>query len=487
MRKPVLIVALLCAQACSARVDPPCDQPVDADRHRAAIAEAMRHGDSTAVANAIGEARQARGQQLGCPNRPLGNRAEPDLRRPSSQAVWDAYTRAYPDAITRLDLACPFTARGPGALALGGYLARLAGAYPDTSPLRMIADSLVDQQASPATVQAGQPFALGLYGYLLGEPAHSCRIEGVAEQSTMTLCSAAPEACVRYVGGRFAGFRFGITDHVELTNGDLAGDPGGGAFDLGWAGALMIEAALQEPRFDWSTRFHDSAWLAAQWAAAQDPVPNHNYTAKTAWLLAQMYALTGEGGFRNALIDKLDRNLVHALLMDLNDDGIVDESNPPVLFADLTPAAQTPGRSWDGHNALPWYHSMVANALVEAYVALRDREDPLAAKYRPYAIAAVDNLAYELIHLGIPLESGVAWTDIPYSLLIALWKIADYEGESRPIWEDAAWAIWNAGVLTQGAGIRGGVNLPVYVLLAHKVRYVPLEIRASRRAKYRLD
>jgi len=93
--------------------------------------------------------------------------------------------------------------------------------------------------------------------------------------------------------------------------------------------------------------------------------------------------------------------------MGTDQNGFVDGVSPPVRFSDLAPLPQTPGRMWDGHNALPWYHSMNAWALAQANVAFRDRGDvELVGHYRPYVIVTIDNLPDEFIELGIPQNIG---------------------------------------------------------------------------------
>lgn len=175
--------------------------------------------------------------------------------------------------------------------------------------------------------------------------------------------------------------------------------------------------------------------------------------------------------------------------MDADKDGFVDDTvDPaglPLPFAALHPVARSPGRMWDSHNALPWYQSMNAWALLEAYVAFRDRYNALgdaadramAERVRPYAFAALDNLAQEVLTVGLPV-GGEGITSWPFSLLLALWKIEAVEGAgSHPTWREAAWGIWNSGVFSI-LGSRG-VNIPLYLLVVGEKPYQPL---ASRKA-----
>ena len=221
---------------------------------------------------------------------------------------------------------------------------------------------------------------------------------------------------------------------------------------------------------DRRARWAASARLAADWGLEQPLVTNHNYTAKVVWILAELYLRTGEKRYRDGLVDRLERNLLPGVLMDRDGDGVVDGTLQ--AFDQLTTVAQRPGRMWDGHNALPWYHSMNAWAVLEAYVALRDRGDSeLAARVKPYAVAMIDNLAVEITELGTPPVPGTGWTDGPFSILLGLWKLADYEDEPRPTWRRAASALWNSGAFEK----RGshGVHVPLYLMLATETRYEP--------------
>ncbi|PWL32453.1 MAG: hypothetical protein DCO96_02610 [Fluviicola sp. XM-24bin1] len=162
-------------------------------------------------------------------------------------------------------------------------------------------------------------------------------------------------------------------------------------------------------------------------------------------LLAQMYNWTNDTIYRNELNYKLDKNLLPSVLMDADTDGLVDGTNPAIAFQDLTLTAQTPGRNWDGHNSLPWYNAMNAWAITDAYVAFRDRGDiQRAQELKPYVLAMLDNLSWEINNLGI-IDDQLGVRDLTYALLNGIWKVARYENESHPEWETAAWAMWNSG------------------------------------------
>ena len=108
---------------------------------------------------------------------------------------------------------------------------------------------------------------------------------------------------------------------------------------------------------------------------------NANYTAKLVWLLATMYALDGAAADRTALLDKLDRAVLPGVLMDADRDGQVD-GVPGCRFADLTAVARVPGRLWDGHNARPVYHAMIAQAEIPFVQLGTVRRIPRAALLR---------------------------------------------------------------------------------------------------------
>ena len=252
---------------------------------------------------------------------------------------------------------------------------------------------------------------------------------------------------------------------------------GGAAYDHAVASVMMIEASLQLNDPTSKKLFRESALLAGDWAIAEPPVRNHNYTAKLIWLLAELYGLTGQAKYKNAMLDKLNRNLKPGVLMDFNNDGKVDGMKNQ-SFLELTPAAQKPGRIWDGHNARPTYHAMNSWALVEAYVALRDRGDKKeAAKVKPYMLAMLDNISWETNNLGVP-NSGR--TQTPYALLLALWKVAAVEKTPQPEWEKALRAYWNTGVMRMtdaNNNSEGSLNTGLFLLYKSGVKYIPLSKR----------
>lgn len=410
-----------------------------------AIELAMQAGSVAEVEAAVLAAQRSRGRELGCAERAY-TLIEADDRDPGAAALrqaWQVHAAALSPGAAALDR-CPMLGRLAGAFALGGWLAKSQGLPADEGALRRVADNLLNTQFHPRRSPGEQSAWAGLYGYAarLGDPADACHVAGVVGEATARLCSEVPELCVVYREGRFAGERFGVGDYSAARG--LR--DGGAGFDQGWAGVMMVEAALGASDPADRRRYRESALLAGEWAIHEPPVRNHNYTAKAIWLLAVLYDWTGEARFRDALIDKLERNLLPGVLLDADADGEVD-GHPGLRFADLVaPVARVPGRYWDAHNALPWYQAMNAWAAVEAYAAFRSRGDAVwARRLRPVALALNDNLAAELAGKVV---DDTARSQIAFALAAALWKLADAEAVSRPQWNAALWGIWNSGLAT---------------------------------------
>jgi len=458
--------------------EPPCNQAYGSAEDRAAIQAAMSSGNAARVRHALDRAKATRGKQVGCPDRAYARLPLPgDRRRPNPAAVRAYWRERYVPALTDFSIGCPQTGRELAPLALAAR--RLASSDQTALALALDDVALMYQAQQYTAEHAPRPLVAdaGIYGYFLADSAalSGCALQGIAAEVAVELCTEQPVLCPVYNGGAFAGLRFAVADHHKTPDG-MIGDIGGAAFDTGWVGVMMIEAALATDDPELSALFRGSALRAGEWAMAQPLVSNHNYTAKTVWLLARLYGWTGRRDFRAALLDRLERNLLPAVLMDRDGDRRVDGLDD-VAFEALSPVAQTPGRMWDGHNSLPWYQSINALAMVEAYVALRDRGDcVLAQRYRPYALAMVDNLANEILELGVPADIGVVWRDLPLSILMATWKIARHEHDGRPLWEQALWALWNVGAIQEGRGSRG-VSIPYYIVLLDDLPYRPLAER----------
>jgi len=417
----------------------PCGDDYGTSTDEANIVQQMRFGTIQQALDAIAQAKDSKGFSLGCPQVAYNyNTADPTVPVLNDVvAVWQNNIQPQIESFT---INCPRIGRYENNAALGAYYARLAGYNTNLTVLGNIADMQEAQQYSASNVMAPLSEHLGVYGYIHVGVLNSCYPGGVVGSSVNQICNNIPAYCVDYDYGLFAGENFLIGDQYE----PLDFYDGGMAYDHGWIGAQMIEAAIQQSDSILKSKYKNSAVLAADWALNQKPVKNHNYTSKLSWLLALMYNWTGEEQYKNELNYKLDKNLIPGILMDNNTDGFVDGTNPAIAFSDLNQVAQLPGRFWDGHNSLPWYTAMNSWALTEAYCAFRDRGDTArASEIKPYVIAMLDNLSWEVNNLGL-IDDQLGVRDLTYALLIGIWKIAQYENESHPEWESAAWSMWNS-------------------------------------------
>lgn len=457
------------------QVQAPCGLDYGTVQDRENIQNQMLNGSILDVVSAIDQAKASRGLALGCPQVDYGPYTLADTAMPSLQSVESLWNTLYRPFIENYSPNCPEIGRGMPSLGLAALYATLAGIFPHPDSLDGMALMVEAQQYSSAHAPDPLVAPAGIFGYYADTGA--CQLSGVAGTGTQAFCAAYPQYCVMYDAGLFAGSPFLVRDHV-ISGNQIQGDIGGAGFDQGWSTAFLIENAVQQQDTLLATTFRESAFLSGSWSAGHPSVANHNYTAKLIWLLAQLYEWSGDTVIKSALIEKLDRNLVPGVLSDWNQDGEVD-GVIGVRLDSLHPVAQVPGRMWDGHNSLPWYHSMNAWAMVEAYCAFRDRgEAVLAAKYKPYALSMIDNLAHELVHLGVP-QGTVAWTDIPWSILTAIWKIDQYEASiSHPLWYQSAAAIWNEIFANANSVDSRGINIPLYALILKEIPYQPLHSRA---------
>lgn len=372
------------------------------------------------------------------------------VRRDSVDEVRARWNSLHAPALASFRIQCPEIGRGSPSAALGGYAALRANAVVSATALTQIARMVEAQQYSVARAGAVPDTVDGVFGgYVSGTAGDACAPGGVPGQFISEWCRRYANQCVTYNEGLFAGRRFVVAD-VNRATGVFDGGIG---FDQGWSGVMMIEAAQAESDPALRALFRSSALRAGQWAAVEPPVRNHNYTAKNVWLLARLYGWTGEARWREALLDKLERNLLPGVLMDADGDGRTDAPGPAVPFAQLAVTARVPGRMWDGHNAVTHYLGMNTVGVLEAYVALRDRGDAAAAqRVRPYALAMLDNLAREFTELGMP-DGTASPREAGLALLLAVWKIARPEQLVRPDWERVVDAVWGSDALrSAGAG-----------------------------------
>ncbi len=452
--------------------NPPCGNTYGNAQDEANIIQQMRFGTITDAQNALSQAKNTRGTSLGCPE--LSYNYNPaNYAQPSLSAVASVWNNVHLPSIESYSLDCPRIGRYENNAALGAYYAQLAGYPANTNVLYSIASMQIAQQYSDLNTTVVNTENEGVYGYVHVPSNDPCYPGGVVGSSVEAVCSNIPSFCVTYDNGLFAGETFLIGDQYE----PLSFFDGGIAYDHGWVGAHLIEAAIQETDASKKQEMKNSLILATQWAVNEEVVKNHNYTAKLIWLLAQMYNWTGDAVYKDALNYKLNKNLLPAIIMDTDSDNFVDGTNPPVAFQDLTNVAQVPGRVWDGHNSLPWYNSMNAWALLEAYIAFRDRGDTARAQVlKPYVLSTMDNLSWEINNYGI-IDDQLGVRDLTYGLLLAIWKLAQYENESHPNWESAAWAMWNSGYFNSYS--THSVCVGLYLCVLEQTLYEPPFIRES--------
>lgn len=446
---------------------------------RVTIEQAMLRGTSGTVSQAINAAKNLRGKALGCPSQAYPYWSPNYLPIEIAEVV-KSWQTIHSPTIATFRYTCPALGREWAPVALGACYARFAGMPVDTTVLKNIVRMYEAQQYRAENAGAAVVAPAGVYGYPRFITMDSCGRVSVAVEGTDVACKRFPELCVQYKTNLYPGQTFLIAD----TKPDEGWIDGGLAYDHAWIGSMMIEAALVHPDPSFRDYTKRSALLAGSWAIAEPPVRNHNYTAKLVWLLAQFYDWTGEKRFREAMVDKVERNLLAGILLDEDRDGYVDGTEPKIAFASLTnPAAQRPGRMWDGHNALPGYHAMNAWALVEAYCALRDRDGGLAdsaglvfrARLKRAAVAMIDNMTWEINNLGVGSPQSPGFSQLPYAILTALWKLAAFEREPHPAWDSAATALWNTGYgKAFGANT---VNVGLYLAYRTGQRYTPLSRR----------
>lgn len=472
------LIILLSLSLCPATVFgapvPPCGNSYGSTSNRAAIELAMWSGTTSDILTAISNAKATRGDSVGCPDQSF-TYTSPSFTEPTLAAIADKWENVHAPGLRDYEITCPEIGRRWASPALGGYYAHLAGYASRFSALGDIAQMYVATQYTDANAPwppiADSGVYVGAYGMLRVSSLDGCYDSSVGP-AVESFYQAKPTIVPQYDGGLFSGDRFLVADIVpELNVFD-----GGLAYDHGWVGAMMMEAQLQHPTASLRSTASSSLGLAVEWAADEPSVRNHNYTAKLVWILAQKYARDGLSADKAAMLEKIERNLKPGVLFDANNDGYVDGMSGQ-LFSGLTEIARVPGRYWDGHNSLPQYQPMNAWALVEAYVALRDRGDTTeAAALKPYALATLDNLAWEIVNKGIP-QVGVGQKEIPYAFLIGLWKIADYENETHANWKQAAWALWNAGLMNSFGD--NTANAGLYLLYKSGVPYTPLGSRTT--------
>jgi hypothetical protein len=450
---------------------PPCGDSYGTNSDETNIITQMRYGTITDAISAIDLAKNTRGTALGCPEVSV-NYTTPNFTEPTLNEIENVWNNAHAPTISSYNVDCPRIGRYENNAALGAYYAMQAGYYNDTSKLAEIADMMYDQQYAEWNIASPDNRNKGVYGYIHVPDTNPCYPGGVVGTSVTSLCTALPNYCVNYTNGQFSGESFAISGQDDANN----WYDGGLAYDHGWVGVQMIESSIMQNDPILKQKYRNSVELAGSYAISEHCVKNHNYSAKLTWLLAELYAWTGESNYKDALNYKLNKNLIPGILLDTNSDGFVDGTSPNIAFNTLTSSAQLPGRMWDGHNSISWYHAMNTWALTEAYVAFRDQGDVLRAnEIKPYMISMLDNLSNEIINEGVITPNALGIRDITYAILTGLWKVSQYESEVHSNWEQAAWALWNSGYFNNYN--THSVCVGLYLVVKNSTPFIPLKLR----------
>lgn len=149
----------------------------------------------------------------------------------------------------------------------------------------------------------------------------------------------------------------------DLDGGDMQ-------FDHGVCGLLMFEAHA----LTGDATFRASGVRAAEWALARPLVPNWNYNAFSARLLARAYLVTKEQRFLDAARRKFELGVL--------------------------PGQTETGRWFDPHNVRTQYHAILSTALVDYVELLTAIKDPALPSARQAATRALDNLAAQTLAFG---------------------------------------------------------------------------------------
>lgn len=435
----ITYLSITAAASFATDIQPPNPlNPYGSATARSVITEAMLYDTEHEVVAAINAAKEELGDYVGCPEQ-VFNYLVPDFTPITLSDVEYIWKVKQAPGLASYRINAPDSGRRWPMVALGGYYATLAGYNANLPAMAQIAECMQAQQCTEETTGSADPLGLGVFGLAVIAPTDPWYSQGAIGQTTTFIAEQLPELTRPYTSGQFAGFRFVVAD-IAIDRGFVYG---GLAYDHAWAGLMMIETALQQPDAAVAQKAWDSALLAADWATQQPPVANHNMNAKLICLLAQLYARTGDMEYRDTLIDQLKRGLIPGILMDQDLDGLVDGmAHQP--FSELCRLAQKPGRMWDGHNSTAPYQAINAWAITEAYAAFRDRGDTYRAdQLRPYAEAMLNNLAAEINEQGVPLNRNVI-TQMMHALLTGGWKVAAYENQPHPDWDQAIAALWNS-------------------------------------------
>ena len=240
------------------------------------------------------------------------------------------------------------------------------------------------------------------------------------------------------VRGRNAQFgpmveRLLATHPSAVADGWIVDDLGG---DLKYDNAICGVGLLEAWRLTRDSRYLDAAVRAARWAATRPIVPNYNYNAFSAWLLAECLLATGD----TTLIPPLTEH----------------------IFLGVLPGQMQNGRWFDQHNARLVYHAIIARGLLSTWRALPPAH-PRRAELRTALGLTLDALAGEITSLG---ASSVS---VPTEVLAE--AIAIMGPAASPVWREAADI--NANAALSGGPGAAGLHFVNYVLLRQAQAVAP--------------
>lgn len=435
------------------------------------IQRALNIGDLERSKKEILAGKQTKGEDIGCPEYELEYTKYPTAK-PTASDVYSTWTSNHKAKVDGLTFSCPQLGRSWASIGSTLALVNSNSFVSEPNLLINMAKHYLTTQYSPLNYSSTSPrrYPYGSFGIQVeNDSSNECYRGDVAHASARTAYNSYNEQApltVVYDSGTYAGKRFLISDSdLRLNFVD-----GGLSYDHGWITSFFYEMLrIMDPGPE-KTLLEQSFILASEWSRKHVAISNSNYTAKLVWNLALAYKYTGDIKYRDRMQEFLDLIIIPGILMDEDSDGKVD--NTDILFKELHPLAQVPGRMWDSHNAAQWYQALNVIAITEAYVALRDKGDAiLANNLKKYMIAVNDNLVNEVTKYGLHSKLTIGFRGTSYAILNSVWKVKQYENLDKPLWEKASWVLWNTKFFSQhDAHI---ASMPLLFKILNEDRYNP--------------
>lgn len=401
------------------------------------IQQAILKGDSAYFQHQVLQCRKARGLTLGAPQQ------EPLYRKPDTSEIDEREVEKIWNGVVDQWLVwepnCPENPfQMPSAL-IGNSIGKGTGKGPiPEGQLRNMATLILSQQAGQGKLVPSIGTPVGLPEISTEDP---CSQAGASQRFVQMSCKSYPEACPVMQGGIFKGRRFLVADQSieqEWFDGQLIPHQ-----------AMAMEEILLAFQLLGDSTYLNSAIGIGQWCLQEKPVSSASLTARLAGALAILYAYTGQKTLKDYLKPIVFQMLTPHLLTDYDTNGLVD-GQPDVLFSNLAPTAQIPGRLWDGYGASSWQTAAYARGLLQAYLAFSIQQDSAEAeKLFPYLAFVYQNLVAEINQWGTP-PPGEGFRD----LCLAILDGHHYLKNELPIkdgdWEKAIRILWNARVIQRG-------------------------------------